>query len=102
VLCESIVERLAGHEQPGEQHRRADLGEQCPVGRRRDIPPGGCPGDDGAEHLALGVEHLLSYRLGEFRIAVHRCEEPEDERGVLARQAGAHDLKRRLYAAVSF
>jgi hypothetical protein len=30
MLRESIVERLAGHEQPGEQRSRADLGEQCP------------------------------------------------------------------------
>jgi hypothetical protein len=43
MLRESIVERLAGHEQPGEQRSRADLGEQCPIGRRRDIPPGSGP-----------------------------------------------------------
>jgi hypothetical protein len=92
---EGIVERLAGHEQPREQDGRADLSEQCPVGRRRDIPPGGCPGDDSAEHLALGLEHLVPDRAGELGITVHGGDEPEDERCVLARQAGAHDLKRR-------
>ena len=96
MLGEGIVERLAGHEQPGEQHGRADLGEQRAVGRRRDITPGGGPGDDGAEHLALGLEDLLPDRVGELGVAVHRAEEPEDQRGVPARQAGAHGLKRRL------
>ena len=96
MLRENIVERLAGHEQPGEQHRRADLGQQGGVGRDRDLPPGGCPGDDDAEHLALSLEDLLPHYCGQFGIVVHRAEEPEDQGGVLARQAGAHGLQRRL------
>lgn len=95
MLGEGTVERLAGHEQPGEQHGRADLGEQLAVGRRPGIPPGDGLGDDGVEHLALGEQHLLPHDVGKLRVAVHGDEEPQDERGILARQAGAHGLQRR-------